>query len=54
VDARLNPAGKKRINLLDPAKQLIIEEQNQRHAVKVPVNSREGGIYKLFVQAFFA
>jgi len=47
VDAQLTPAGMKMVNLLDPAKQLEVEKHGQRHAVRVPLDSHEIGIYRL-------
>ncbi len=47
VDARLTPVGGNMINLLDPAKHLSVEEHGQRHAVRLPLDGHEMGIYKL-------
>ena len=47
VDARLTPSGRSLVNLLDPAEHLIVEEHGQRHAVRVPLDSHQIGIYTL-------
>ncbi len=47
VDARLTPSGRSLVNLLDPAEQLVVEEHGQRHAVRLPLDSHQIGIYAL-------
>jgi hypothetical protein len=41
------------VNLLDPAEQLIVEEQDQQHAVTALLDGHELGIYKLDWSALF-
>jgi glycosidase len=46
VDRNLNPVGKKMVDLLNPARQVTVEQTGQRHAVRVPLDSHELVIFK--------
>lgn len=41
VDAHLSPVGQKLVNLLDPEKQVTVEQRGPRHAVRVPLDGHE-------------
>jgi glycosidase len=47
VDPRLTPVEGRMVNLLDPEKHLVVGERGERHAVRVPLDRHEIGIYKL-------
>jgi glycosidase len=46
VDANLNPAGRKMVNLLAPEQQFTVEQRGERHAVQVPLGGHEIMILK--------
>jgi hypothetical protein len=46
VDINLCPMGHRMVNLLNPEKELTIEERAQRHTVRIPLDSHEMVILK--------
>ena len=46
VDTSLNTAGEIMVNLLDPGKQVTIEQKGPWHAVRTPLEGHEFAIFR--------